>query len=248
MTKRILLAITLAMACSAANAGLTPYSSEMAFLGALTGDTGTEDFESFTGIGGAVGGPDASGVVLTFTGVSTTGTISYTSGGMTAGVNPDAFISNWSSDYSAVSGTQFLNVDNVLPGSLTITFSEAVSAFGFNLIDAGDFGVTDNFQVTTSAGDTVTVATAGNASATVNYVGFVDTMGGSFTSVTFDQQALPDLFGLDDLTIQVFEEPDVVDPMDPTDPNAVPEPASVVVWLALLVTGVVYVRRRKDAA
>ncbi len=245
MTKRIFLAIALAMACTAANAGLTPYNDEMAFFGALTGDTGTEDFESFTGLGGVLGGPDANAVTLNFVGTSVTGTISYTTGGPTAGQNPDAFISNWSSDYGATSGTQFLNADNVLPGSLTITFSEAVSAFGFNLIDAGDFGVSENFQFSTNSGAITTVATVGNPSATAQYVGVVDAMGGSFTSVTFDQQALPDLFGLDDLTVQVFEEPVVI---DPPDPSAVPEPASVIVWLALLATGVGYARRRNDAA
>ena len=248
MTKRIFLAISLAMVCSAANAGLTPYTSEGTFLGALTGATGTEDFESFTGVGGVLGGPDASTVTLNFVGVTTTGTISYVSGGPTAGQNPDAFISNWSSDYGAVSGTQFLNADNVLPNSLTITFSEAVSGFGFYLLDAGDFGPNgvnpENMMISTSAGDTAMIPTSGNPTGTQQYFGIVDDMGGSFTSVTFDQRFLSDIFGLDDLTVQVFEAPVV----DPPDPNVVPEPASVIVWLSLLVTGVVYARRRKDAA
>lgn len=253
MTIRFLLAAICCLTVATAQGALTPYTSQASFLAALTAP-GTEDFESFSEVGGVLGGPQADTVTLTFAGLTTTGTVQFEGGGPTAGLNPDAFISNWTTDYGPVSGGQFLNIDNVAVNTLSINFSEPVSAFGFYLIDAGDTGPNgttnpDDMVITTDAGDVITIATAGNPTGTQQYFGIIDDSG-SFSSVTFDQQFLPDLFGLDDLTIEVYEEPVVVDPPsgeppeEPGNPNPVPEPASFVVWGALLALGFAARRRR----
>lgn len=253
---RLFLTTVFGLICATTQAALTPYTSQADFFSALT-DPGTEDFESFSGVGGVLGGPVADSITISFAGLTTTGSIDFTTGGPTAGLNPDAFVANWTSDYGPSSGSQYLNIDNVAVNTLTISFSDPVSAFGFYLIDAGDTGPNgtrnpEDMVISTDSGDSVTIATAGNDPATQQYFGIVDTSG-SFSSVTFDQQYLPDLFGLDDLTIDVFVEPVVVDPpageppVDPPggEPNPVPEPASCVIWGAFLFAGIAYARRKR---
>lgn len=243
-----------AIACALAigantHAALMTYTSEADFLSALTGPVGTENFEDFQTIGGPLGGPDILGLTFEYGSVNT-GTATYVSGGPTAGLNPDGFISDW------FYGTNYVRADNVAPGSLTFNFDAPINAIGFTLLDAGDVGPGDspinpeNYEVILDNGASATIDTVGNGNRAVQYFGLIDDMS-SFTSVTIDNKFIADIFGVDDVTVQNYID---MDPPGgggsgepPTDPpgggGAVPEPASFAVWAALLVTGLAYRRR-----
>gem|GEM_PF-4163871 len=249
---------------TAAHAAVTTYTSEAAFLSALTGPNGTEDFEGFATIPGPLGGPDILGLTFNY-GTVNTGTASYLSAGPTAGMNPDGFISDWFYE------TNYVRADNVAAGSLTFDFSAPISAIGFTLLDAGDVGPgdslfnPDNYELILDNGTTVTINTVGNANRSVQYFGLIDDMS-SFSSVTIDNQFVADIFGVDDVTVQNFvmsSGPPMPPPPPPggggngggggnngggggQPPTAVPEPASFAVWGALMLVGLGYRFRKQN--
>lgn len=269
MLTRCVLVIALLALCSTTQGAVTTYNTQAGFLDALSGPTGTEDFESFSTFPGALGGQDVLGLTLNFGSINT-GSVTYETAGPTAGLNPDAFISNWTYVVGGdVPGSQYLNADHTAIASLTVNFDAPVSAFGFFLYDAGDTGPAgtpnpEDYELILDNGEVVTIPTLGNGNGSAQYFGVIDDMG-SFTSATFDQQYLADLYGVDDLTVQNFVEmmdpvtPDPVDPgpAEPGPPSpppppsgeppaaAVPEPASFAVWGALLLSGLVGLRIKR---
>lgn len=155
------------------------------FLANLTG-VGNEDFESF-----ALGTPAP--LNLTFPG--STGNLTATlSGG-------NARIADSGPGRFATSGTNFLQATT---GNFTIEFGTAVSAFGFNGIDIGDF-VTDQLTLTLTNGATVNLTVPhslniGNNDQATLFFGFFDTEN-SYTSITFVNAGGGDVFAFDDMVI-----------------------------------------------
>ncbi len=173
-----------------------------AFLSNLSG-VGTQTFESFsTGTGVPL--------ALTFAGA---GTATLTGSGS---VDDSTAAGRW-----ATSGTNYWAAET---GNFTISFSAAISAFGFYATDVGDFG--GELSVTYAGGGSTTlnvgntVGSGGSTSGSVLYFGFYeDDPSKAFTSISFINPSSVDQFGFDDMTIGTFEQ------VVPNDP--VPEPSTV---------------------
>lgn len=122
----------------------------------------------------------------------------------------------------AIAGSQYWDTSS---DSFTVTFSNAVTGFGFYGIDIGDFS--GRITITLSDGTLYDVNHASNApSGSVLYWGFYDA-DTPFTSITFgNTNAGADWFGFDNLTVAA------------ASTNTVPEPA----MLGLLGLGVVALR------
>lgn len=189
------------------------------FLGNLSG-VGTQDFESLVN-------PEPFNIQFPGTTVtldaSLTGNIAISTSG------PGRF---------ATSGTNFLQATT---GDFTITFATAISAFGFNGIDIGDFvtqqmsltltdinGVETEFTVPHSLG-------IGNNDNATLFWGFIDA-GNSYTQISFNNAGGGDTFAFDDMVVG-----DVGQIVDPG--NNVPEPTSLL--LAGLGLSLLGLRRKK---
>lgn len=117
-----------------------------------------------------------------------------------------------------ISGTQYL-VTGAGSG-FTITFSTAISAFGFYGTDVGDFGGILSLGLGGANPQTLNVAgTLGATSGSALYFGFYD-MTNPFTSITFNNTGSGgvDVFGFDDFTIGTLAQ---ITPVTTT-----PEPSS----------------------
>jgi hypothetical protein len=188
----------------------------------LTG-VGTESFESFT-TGTLLPLNISFGAAGTAVLSDPSGTSAIESGNDTAGRYP-------------ISGTQFL-VTGAGSG-FTLTFTSAISAFGFYGTDVGDFGGSLSLALTGSDGNTSlavpnTVGNNGDTTGSNLYFGFYDTAN-TYTSITFNNVGSGgvDVFGFDDFSIGSLQQ------VTPTTP----EPGTYVLLGAGLVA--MFVFRRK---
>jgi len=200
-----------------------PATAEANFLATLTG-VSTEDFEGL-----ADGANEPS---LTFNGTAGDITANLTGQGE---VEDDAGAGRF-----ATSGSKFYETGG--GGDFSISFSTAISAFGFYATDLGDFNNSLTLVLTREGGGTENLAvgnTVGAPDGSLLFFGFIDTMN-SYTNISFlNEPGGTDIFGFDDMTIG--ERGQITNP-----PDVVPLPAGGV----LLLTGmgaVAALRRRKKA-
>ena len=145
---------------------------------------GTEDFEAFTG-------GDVPPLNLNFPG--STGGLTAT---LTGGGSVDA---SAGAGRFATSGSNFIEINS--GNNFQISFGTAISAFGFNGTDIGDFSgqftlvLTDILNQTTSF-DIDGSSTNGSSL----FWGFIDS-GNSYTNIAFTSTAGDDILGFDDMTI-----------------------------------------------
>lgn len=182
------------------------------FMSNLVG-VGTEDFEGFE-----VG--NSAPLALDF-GVAGTATLNG-SGVIQSGYN----VGRW-----ATSGDKYWETNS----DFTISFSTAISAFGFYGTDIGDFGGEVILNYTNGETKTLGIGnTIGAKNASVLYFGFYeDNEEMAFDSISFSNTNGSDWFGFDDMTIGVYEQI-----------NTVPEPSTVLLVGVGLVGLVGYSRKK----
>lgn len=174
-----------------------PVTARNSFLSQLTG-VGNETFESFANNTSAP-------LALSFPGSS--GNITATLSG-----NGTVFDSAALGRF-ATSGSKFYEV----AGSFTLTFSQAISAFGFYGTDIGDFNGQVTLQLAGGGTVNLTIPNTINApNGSLLFFGFIDAAA-SYTSITFgNTSAGTDFFGFDDMVIG-----------DRQQIRAVPEPGAL---------------------
>jgi hypothetical protein len=103
-----------------------------------------------------------------------------------------------------ISGTQYLLTD--AGAGFNLSFSNAISAFGFYATDVGDYGgqivltLTDvNGQLSTLTVPS-TVGSNGSTSGSVLYYGFIDNSS-AYRNIQFSDTAVPDIFAFDNITV-----------------------------------------------
>jgi hypothetical protein len=185
-------------------------AAQASFYSNLIG-VSTEDFESMSGNVADFGG----GLTATLSG----GSVATVTPGTTNGVGR-----------YAISGSKYWEVSQ----NFTLTFSEAISAFGFYGVDIGDF---DGQVVLGLANGSTTTMNIGNSTnilgGSVLYFGFYD-LEAQYTSISFQNTAQGvDYFGFDDFTIGTIN-----------NINPVPEPATMLLLGAGLV-GLCFNSRKK---
>ncbi len=188
-------------------------AASASFLSNLVG-TGTETFEGISG---------SAPVTLTFPGA---GTATLSGSGSIVSVTPGS--TNGFGRY-AISGSKYweVEVNSSTTPAFTISFSDPVAAFGFFGVDIGDFG--GQIGLTFANGTTQTylvnntVGSGGSIDGSVLFWGIIDTQN-PFTSVSFTDTNISDVFAFDNMTIGSVEQ------VNPT----VPEPTSIL----LLTTGI----------
>jgi len=203
-----------------------PATAQSSFLATLSG-VGTEDFES---IANGTSNPS-----LTFPG---------SSGNITATLSGSGFVDpSPGAGRFATSGSNFFETE--AGGNFSISFSSAISAFGFFGTDIGDFNNALSLELTKSGGGTETLNvgnTVGANNGSLLFFGFVDTAE-SYTSIAFNNDpGGTDVFGFDDMTIG--------DAGQIINPPVIPLPAGLPLLLTGLgaIGGVGALRRRKIKA
>lgn len=197
-----------------------PVTARNAFLSTLAGNIGTEDFETPTTL------PE-----IQFPG---------SSGDITATLNGDATI--YSTPFGgrfATSGSRF--VETASGSGFNITFSTAISAFGFYGTDIGDFGNNLILRLTKEGGGTVDLSVGNNVGAngssegSLLFFGFID-VNQAYTRIDFlNTPGGEDVFGFDDMIIG--------DSSQIVNPPAVPLPAAG--WLLLAAVGGLSLMKRR---
>ncbi|MBI9092919.1 MAG: PEP-CTERM sorting domain-containing protein [Desulfobacterium sp.] len=190
-------------------------AANASFMSVLTG-VGTEDFESFAYRSTAP-------IDLDF-GVSGTATLS----GNGRIKNGDS-AGRW-----ATSGSKYWETNQ----NFNITFTEAVSAFGFYGTDIGDFG--GEVILTYTNGSTTTLGignTTGARDGSVLYFGFYeDDQDMAFDFISFSNTNGSDWFGFDDMTIGTFTQIAQI--------SQTPEPATILLMGIGLLGVASYSRKR----
>ncbi len=205
-------------------------TAQASFLSNLTG-VGVEDFESIAA--GTLLSGGGFGVDFTGSSGNITGTLSA------GGSNPGGVCGPGSGSVGgigchgygrfATSGDQFIHT---LSDAFSLTFSSAISAFGFYGTDFGDFNGSIELQL--SGGGAVNLAIPhGNNNGNVLFFGFIDTVN-SYTGISFANvgQTGTDVFGFDDMIIG-----------DRQQISTVPEPSTLALFSLSLI--VLSVSRRK---
>jgi hypothetical protein len=211
------------------NPGLTSGEAEVAeksFLSNVTTGVGIVDFEGFAA--------DAtSSLGLTFDSGAGSVNATLSGDGQVRSVPTGSY-----GGRSPISGTKFW--DTGYGGDFTVTFDNAVSAFGFYGTDVGDFEG-DLVLTLKSATQVVEfVIEAGARTGSVLFWGFTDDSD-AYTSVTFTNTADTDIFGFDNMLVGVAG--NVVGA-----PAAAPEPASLAIFAAFGVSATCFRRRRVKRA
>lgn len=199
-----------------------PVTAQSSFLSTLTG-VGIADFET-----GAL--PN-----VTFPGSS--GSITATLTGSGVSINSSPGFGRF-----ATSGSRYVETDS--GGDFSMTFSSAISAFGFYGTDIGDFGNRLILRLTRLGGGTVdldvgnTVGSGGSPNGALLFFGFIDIVD-SYTSIAFlNVPGSSDVFGFDDMIIGDRQQ--ITDP-----PSEVPLPAGLPLLLAGLgAIGALRMRRK----
>ncbi|MEH6358594.1 MAG: PEP-CTERM sorting domain-containing protein [Pseudomonadales bacterium] len=153
------------------------------FLSNLSG-VGTEDFETFSD-------GDIPPLNLNFPG---------STGGLTATLSGSGAIDGSAgAGRFATSGTNFVQIDS--GNNFQISFGTAISAFGFNGTDIGDFSGQFTLVLTDILNQTSSFDIDGSSTnGSSLFWGFVDS-GNSYTNIAFTSTAGSDVLGFDDMTI-----------------------------------------------
>lgn len=203
-----------------------PVTARTAFLAALSGGVGTEDFEGF-----------ADGTIapinLIFPG---------TTGNITATLTGSGDIENSpNSGRFATSGSNYYETN----ANFQISFSSPIAAFGFFATDIGDFS--GQMSLVLTNGGTVPIViphTVNGNNGSLLYFGFVDTAN-TYTAINFSTSTGNDFFGFDDMTIGDAQQVVVVPPVVPVNPQNIPVFGPLGLLASLL--GLLWFGRRRQS-
>ncbi len=202
-----------------------PVTAHTAFLSTLTG-VGVEDFEG-------IAANTTSPITLSFPGSA--GDITATLSGGGAQIYNTPYKGRF-----ATSGSNLVETDT--GGSFTISFSQAISAFGFYGTDIGDFGGQLTLRLTPAGGgsdvDLVVPHTIDAADGSLLFFGFYD-LDQTYTGLSFLNSTGADAFAFDDMI--VGDRQQVTPPPTPTAP--IPLPAAG--WLLIGGLGALAALRRR---